>query len=154
MSTLFFPSLLCHSTFIPSALSWPQPWKFPGLAHFSHTLVKPSICAYRLPSCADALIPTEEHEEHSGLICRDVDGLETVTQREVGKRKINCQHLLDHWKSKRIPEKHLLLIYWLHQSLFDCVAHNKLWKNPSRDGNTSSPYPPPEKSIGRSRSNS
>ena len=30
-------------------------------------------------------------------------------------------------KSKRIPEKkHLLLLYWLCQSL--CVDHNKLWK--------------------------
>ena len=30
-------------------------------------------------------------------------------------------------KSKRVPEKHLLLLYWLHQN-FDCVDHNKLWK--------------------------
>ena len=29
-------------------------------------------------------------------------------------------------KSKRIPEKHLPLLYWLPQSL-DCVDHNKLW---------------------------
>ena len=27
---------------------------------------------------------------------------------------------------KRIPEKYLLLLYWLHKSL--CVDHNKLWK--------------------------
>ena len=26
-----------------------------------------------------------------------------------------------------IPEKHPLLLYWLHQ-IFDCVDHNKLWK--------------------------
>ena len=35
-----------------------------------------------------------------------------------------------HWiikKSKRIPEKHLLLLYWLHRNL-GCVGHNKLWK--------------------------
>ena len=32
----------------------------------------------------------------------------------------------DHQKSKRVPEKHLLLLYWLCQSL--CVDHNKLWK--------------------------
>ena len=38
----------------------------------------------------------------------------------------NCQHLLDHRKSKRIPEKHLLLLYWLCQS--HCVDHHKLWK--------------------------
>ena len=41
-------------------------------------------------------------------------------------QRSNCQHLLDHRKSKRVPEKHLLLLYWLHQSL--CVDHNKLWK--------------------------
>ena len=26
--------------------------------------------------------------------------------------EINCQHLLDHRKSKRVPEKHLFLLYW------------------------------------------
>ena len=41
--------------------------------------------------------------------------------------KIKLQHLLDHWKSKRIPEKHLFLLYWLYQSL-NCVDHNKLLK--------------------------
>ena len=25
--------------------------------------------------------------------------------------RLNCQHLLDHLKSKRVPEKHLLLLY-------------------------------------------
>ena len=34
-------------------------------------------------------------------------------------QRSNCQHLLDHQKSKRVPEKHLLL-YWLHQSLWLC----------------------------------
>ena len=29
----------------------------------------------------------------------------------------NCQHLLDHRKSKRVPEKHLFLLYWLCQSI-------------------------------------
>ena len=32
----------------------------------------------------------------------------------------NCQHLLDLWESKRVPEKHLLLLYWLLQSLWLC----------------------------------
>ena len=35
------------------------------------------------------------------------------------------QHPLDHWKSKRIPEKHLLLLYWLCNA-YDCVDYNKL----------------------------
>ena len=41
-------------------------------------------------------------------------------------QRSNCQHLLDHQKSKRVPEKHLFLLYWLNQSL--CVDHNKLWR--------------------------
>ena len=32
----------------------------------------------------------------------------------------NCQHPLDHQKSKRVPEKHLFLLYWLCQSLWLC----------------------------------
>ena len=41
-------------------------------------------------------------------------------------QRSNCQHPLDHRKSKRVPEKHLFLLYWLCQSL--CVDHSKLWK--------------------------
>ena len=37
------------------------------------------------------------------------------------------QHLLDHWKSERVPEKHLFLLYW-YAKAFDCVDHNKLWR--------------------------
>ena len=39
----------------------------------------------------------------------------------------NCQHPSDHRKHKRVPEKHLLLLYWLSKA-FDYVDHNKLWK--------------------------
>ena len=38
----------------------------------------------------------------------------------------NWQHPLDHQKSKRVPEKHLFLLYWLCQNLV-CVVNNKLW---------------------------
>ena len=42
-------------------------------------------------------------------------------------QRSNCQHLLDLWKSKRVPDKHLFLLYWLCQSLC-CVDCNKFWK--------------------------
>ena len=35
-------------------------------------------------------------------------------------QRSNCQHRLDHQKSKRVPEKHLLLLYCLCQSLWLC----------------------------------
>ena len=59
--------------------------------------------------------------------------------------KSNCQHTLDHRKSKGIPEKHLLL-------LIDSMDHNKL-ENSERNGNTRPPDLPPKKSVWRSRSN-
>ena len=43
------------------------------------------------------------------------------------KQRSNFQHLLDHRKSKRVPEKHLFLLY-CYAKAFDCVDHNKLWK--------------------------
>ena len=39
----------------------------------------------------------------------------------------NCQHLLDHQKSKRVPEKHLFC-FIDYAKAFDCVDYNKLWK--------------------------
>ena len=42
-------------------------------------------------------------------------------------QRSNCQHPLDHRKSKRVPEKHLFLLYWLCQSLWLC-GYNKLWR--------------------------
>ena len=36
----------------------------------------------------------------------------------------NCQCLLDQRKSKRVPEKHLLLLYWLCQSLWLCGSQH------------------------------
>ena len=42
----------------------------------------------------------------------------------------NCQHPLNHRKSKRIPEKHIFLLYWLCQSLWLCESQQtgKFWK--------------------------
>ena len=57
----------------------------------------------------------------------------------------NIQHL-DHGKSKRVPEKHWLLLYWLCQGLWLCGSQQTV-KTSSRDGNTRPPYLPPEKSI-------
>ena len=48
-------------------------------------------------------------------------------QKRQRNQKSNCQHPLDHRKSKRVPEKHLFLLYWLYQKPF-CVDHSKLWK--------------------------
>ena len=50
--------------------------------------------------------------------------------RKGRENRSNYQHLLDHRKSKRVPEKHLFLLYWLHQSLWLCGSQQcgKFWK--------------------------
>ena len=53
-------------------------------------------------------------------------------------------------KSKRVPEKHLLLLYWLHQNLWLCGSQ-QIMENSSRDGHIRPPDLPPEKSVCRSR---
>ena len=75
--------------------------------------------------------------------------LRIITRNQRSK----CQHLLDHQKSKRVPEKYLLLLYWLWQSLWLCESQETV-ENSSRDGNTRPPDLPPEKSVCRSRNNS
>ena len=64
----------------------------------------------------------------------------------------NCQHLLDHGKSKKVPEKHIFL-HIKYSKAFDCVDHNKL-ENSEGDGNTRPPDLPYEKPIFKSGSNS
>ena len=35
-------------------------------------------------------------------------------------QRSNCQHLMNYWKRKTVPEKHLFLLCWLCQSLWLC----------------------------------
>ena len=60
-----------------------------------------------------------------------------------------------HWiiKKARVPEKHLLQMFIDYVKAFDCVDHNKLWKI-LQEGNIRPTDLPPEKCVGRSRSNS
>ena len=67
-------------------------------------------------------------------------------------QRSNCQHPLDHQKSKRI-QKNMYFSFIDYAKVFDYVDHNTLG-NSKRGGNTRLPYLPPEKSVCRSRSNS
>ena len=63
-------------------------------------------------------------------------GLFVTSHRETQTNFLtNLIHPLDHGKSKRVPEKHLLLLYLLCQSLRLCGSQ-KTVENSERDGNT------------------
>ena len=72
--------------------------------------------------------------------------------REIRDQIANVRWI-DHRRSKIVPEKHLLLLYWLCQILWLCRSKQTV-ENSSRDRNTRSSYLPPEKSVCRSGSNS
>ena len=61
--------------------------------------------------------------------------------------------LLDHRKSKTVPEKHLFLLYWPCQNLWLCGSQLTV-ENSERDGHIRPPDLPLEKPICRSGSNS
>ena len=65
--------------------------------------------------------------------------------------EIKCQHLLDHQKSKRVPEKHLFLLYGVCQSLWLCGSQETV-ENSERDWNARPPDLPLDKPVCRSGS--
>ena len=103
---------------------WPQDWKrsvfipipkicnakeflnyhiIPLISHASKVMLK--ILQARLQQYVNCELPDVQAGFRKG--------------RETNQRS-NCQHLLDHGKSKRVPEKYLLLLYQLCQSLWLC----------------------------------
>ena len=44
------------------------------------------------------------------------------------KQRSNCQHPLDHGKSKREFQESIYFCFIDYAKAFDCVDHNKLWK--------------------------
>ena len=49
-------------------------------------------------------------------------------QKRQRNQRSNCQHLLDHTKSKRIPEKKIYFCFIDYAKAFYCGDHNKLWE--------------------------
>ena len=72
---------------------------------------------------------------------------------QVGFRKGQRNQRSAESSKKRVPVKHLFLLYWLCQSLWLCGSQQTV-ENSERDGNTRPPDLPPEKPVCRSGSNS
>ena len=95
----------------------------------------------------------------SGIILiRSTVDASSVFPRTPGLLWTHCFHEFHNTSSEVgyyccFPEKHLLLLYWLCQSLWLCGSQQTVEKF-SRDMNTRPPYLHPEKSVVRSRSNS
>ena len=84
----------------------------------------------------------------------ELPGVQAGFTKGRGTRYQIAKHLPDHRKSERVPEN-IYFCFIDYAKAFDCVDHNKLWKNLNfTDGNTILPDLPPEKPVCRSGSNS
>ena len=73
--------------------------------------------------------------------------------KKLEEQEIKLPTSLYHRKSKRIAEKYLLQLHWLHYSFWLCGSHQTV-ENFSRDRNNRPSYLPPEKPLCKMRSNS
>ena len=98
---------------IPKKGNVKECWNYCTIALISHTSkVMLKILQARLQQYVDCELP-------------DVQARFRKSQRN---QISNCEHLLDHWKSRRVPEKCLLLLYWLCQSLWLCGPQQTMEK--------------------------
>ena len=90
------------------------------------SLKNPNYCTIVLISCASKVMLNPSSQASIVHELRISRCSSWILKRQRNQRS-TCQHLLDHRKSKRITEKHLLC-FTDYTKAFDCVDHNKLWK--------------------------
>ena len=106
-------------------------------------------CTHFIPQQSN----TQNSPSSASIVCEPrTSKCSSWIQKRHRNQRSNCQHFLDHTKSKRIPKKKMICasLTMLKPLTMD---HNKL-KNSSKDGNTRLAYLPPEKPASKSRKNS
>ena len=101
---------------------WPQDWKRSVFIPISKKGISKECSSYRtiaLISHASKIMLNILQARLQQYMNRELPDLQAGFERQRNQRS-NCQHLLDQGKSKRVPEKHLFLLYWLCQSLWLC----------------------------------
>ena len=134
---------------------WPQDWKrsvFTPIPKKGNAKECSNYCTIALISHASKLmlkILQARLQQHVNHELPDVqDGLRKV--RGIRDQIANICWIIE--KARKF-QKNIYFCCIDYAKAFDCVDHNKL-ENSSRDGNTTPPYLPPEKSVCRSGSNS
>ena len=110
--------ILCH----PLLLLSPIP---PRIRVFSNESTLHMRCPKYWSSASASVLPMNTQDwSHLGWtdwIFLQSKGLSRVFSNTTGQnQRSNCQHLVDHQKSKRVAGKHLFLLYWLWDSLWLC----------------------------------
>ena len=133
---------------------WPQDWKrsvFIPILKKDNAKERSNYCTTALISHASKVMPQILQARFQQYMNWEIPDVQARFRKG---RETRGQIADIHWIIERAREfqKHVLLLYWLCQSLWLCRPQENL-ENSSRDMNTRPPDLPPEKSVGRSRSN-
>ena len=109
---------------------WPQDWKrsvFIPIPKKGNAKECSNFCTIALISQRNGQSNGQNSPSQASTVCelRNSRCSNWIQERHRNQRW-NCQHILDNRKNKRVPEKCLLLIYWLYR-IFG-LNHSKLWK--------------------------
>ena len=102
---------------------WPQDWKGSVFIPIPKTGNAKECSNYRtiaLISHTSKIMLKILQARFQQYMNRELPDVQAGFKKKQGNQRSNCQHPLDHQKCKRVPEKHLLLLYWLCQSLWLC----------------------------------
>ena len=128
------PHSICQQ--IWKTQQWPQDWKrlvFIPIPKKGNAKEYSNYCKIALISQASKVMLKILQARLQRYVNHEFPDFQARFRKGRGNHRSNCQHPLDHRKSKRVPEKHLLLLYWLPQSLWLCMSQQtgkflKRWK--------------------------
>ena len=127
------PHSICQQ--IWKTQQWPQDWKrlvFIPIPKKGNAKESSNYHAIALISHASKITLKIPQVRLQQYVNHELPDVQTVFKRQRNQWS-NCEHLLAYWKSNKVPEKYLLLLYddncfIDYFKAFDCVDHNKLWK--------------------------
>ena len=102
---------------------WPQDWKgsfFIPIPKKGNPKECLNYCTIALISHASKVMLKILQARLQQYMNRELPDVQAGFRKRQRIKRSNCQHPLDHWKSKRVPEKHLFRLYWLYQSFWLC----------------------------------
>ena len=131
---------------------WPQDWKlsvFIPILKKGNAKESSDYCTIALTSHTSKVMLKILQARLQQYVNQELPDVQAGFRKGRGKKKkkekkrqrnqrSNCQHPLDHRKSKRVPEKCLFLLYWIRQVLWLCRSQQTV-ENSERDGNTRPP---------------
>ena len=99
---------------------WTQDWKrsvFIPIPKKGNAKECSNYCTIALISLASKVMLKVLQARLQQYMNRELPDVQAGFRKRQRNQRSNCQHPLDHGKSKRVPEKHLFLLYRLCQSL-------------------------------------